>query len=42
MSTWTNDELRRIGEAEELQLASQRSGRNVGTVRDDVGAARRR
>ena len=24
MSTWTNDELRRIGEAEELQLASQR------------------
>ncbi len=24
MGTWTNDELRRIGEAEELQLASQR------------------
>src|SRR4051794_32988976 len=33
MSTWTNDELGRIGGAEELQLASSRPD---GTLRPDV------
>jgi hypothetical protein len=39
MTTWTDDELRRIGDAEELQLASTRAD---GSLRpyDDVGGTR--
>jgi hypothetical protein len=33
MTTWTDDELRRVGDAEELQLASRR---NDGTLRPYV------
>ncbi len=33
MTTWTNDELNRIGKAEELQLASRRGD---GTLRNSV------
>ena len=42
MTTWTSDELNRIGAAEELEIASLRRRRHAAKTGDDLGRPPRR